>query len=386
MASSIHSSVHQYQVGNERVTVKGSDTLATFGTESYRVNWDVFDMKNASLKAIHFSSSKIRRIKNNLQNSVVVIRNSSNVKIAEIYSFQRGSIYASIAVKNLRAQATSYYVAFQLGSDPAHMAYLNCNSPVKTNTFTTQVGLRFSNNLIPSNGWSVTLGGIKVSWRNEMSTFHMGGIATNATATKVSLLFGPITLMKNETYSIDPIMSPQMPAPCPGCGGGGCSGTRPQLSSFQVTTAYSNKISGATNIQMSANIYTLGSGDTLKMYVVNALNGQWIQIKSWNPGSTGTYTETWSATPGVHSYFVSYVYNSYGVESMSSGHSFNVFTEFPSAGSNGNIIPGQTYSSAPVYNAEGSLVGYLTLQVTSDFDYPISTTSYPLMRLETSFL
>ncbi len=387
IASPIQSNVHQYQVGNEKVTIKGKNTFVTFGTESYRVNWMIFELQNASLKMIHFSSLKIRRIKNDLQNSVVVMRNSSNVKIAEIYSFQRGSIDVSIAVKNLRAQNTSYYIVFQLGSNPVHRVYLNGNSPLKIDTVATQVGRQPTNNLIPSNDWSVTLGGLKVSWRNEMSTFHIGGFSTNATASKVSLPFGPIALTRNETYTIDPILSPQMPVPCPGCGGGGESGTPPQLSSFQVSTTYSNTISGGTSIQMTANVNSLGSGgDTLKMYVVNALNGQWIQIRSWNPGSTGSYTETWSATPGVYSYFVGYIYNSYGGESMSSGHSFNVFTEFPSAGSNGNINPGQTYSSTPVYNSQGSLVGYLTLQSTSDFNYPISSTSYPYMRLETSFL
>jgi hypothetical protein len=387
MASPIQSNVHQYQLGNEKITIKGQNALVTFGAESYRVNWKIFELQNAILRMIHFSSLKIRRIKNDLQNSVVVMRNSSNVKIAEIYSFQRGSIDASIAVKNLRGQNTSYYIVFQLGSNPVHMAYLNGNSPLKINTVSMQVGQNSSYNLIPSNDWSVTLGSLKVGWRNEMSTFHTGGIATNATSSKVSLPFGPITLTRNETYTVDPIMSPQMPAPCPGCGGGGGSGIPPQLSSFQVGTTYSNTISRATSIQMTASVSSLDSGgDTLKMYVVNALNGQWIQIRSWNPGTTGTYIETWSATPGVYSYFVAYIYNSYGGESMSSGHSFNVFTEFPSAGSNGNIIPGQTYSSTPVYNAQGSLVGYLTSQVTSDFNYPISSTSYPYMRLETSFL
>lgn len=196
------------------------------------------------------------------------------------------------------------------------MAYLNGNSPLKINTVSMQVGQNSSNNLIPSNDWSVMLGSLKVSWRNEMSTFHIGGIATNATSSKVSLPFGPITLTRNETYTVDPMMSPQMPAPCLGCGGGG-SGTPPQLSSFQVSTTYSNTISGATSIHMTANVNTLGSGgDTLKMYVVNALNGQWIQIRSWNPGTTGAYPETWSATPGVYSYFVAYIYNSYGGESL----------------------------------------------------------------------
>ena len=140
---------------------------------------------------------------------------------------------------------------------------------------------------------------------------------------------------------------------------------------------------------MTVDVSSLGSGpDVLKMCVFNNMTNQNQQFYYKDISSTGQYTATWSAVPGSYCFFNANVYNSQTGcgESMSSGHSFNVYTEFPSAGSNGNTIPGQTYTSKPVYNSQGSLVGYLTLQATSNFNYPVSSTGYPCMKLETSFL
>lgn len=99
------------------------NTSVMFGTESYRVSWQIFELKNNIFKRIHFSSFKINRIKNSLQNSAVMTRNSSNVKIAEIYqNYQNGTW--QILEQALYAALTVLVTSESLGTG-AIMAALN---------------------------------------------------------------------------------------------------------------------------------------------------------------------------------------------------------------------------------------------------------------------
>ena len=343
--------------------------------------------------------SKINRIKNSYQNSAVMISNNSMVKVAEIFTFKKDAIDASIAIKNLNKGNTTYIVVFELETKHHSIAYLHGNNAIKLNMHGSS-NSRVINRLIPSGNSGLSMGHVKVGWQNDISLFHLGVLSTNSIETKASLPFGPVKLASNETYTVDPSIKPTVAHICAcsgggggggsgGSGGGGSSSTPPTLSSFKIDTSYDNTIQGKTQIKMTADVSSLGSGpDVLKMCVFNNMTNQLQQFYYKNIGSTGQYTATWSATPGSYCNFNANVYNSntYCGESMSSGHHFNVYTEFPSAGSNGNTIPGQTYASKPVYNSQGSLVGYLTLQATSNFNYPVSSTSYPCMKLETSFL
>jgi hypothetical protein len=140
---------------------------------------------------------------------------------------------------------------------------------------------------------------------------------------------------------------------------------------------------------MTADVSSLGSGpDVLKMCVFNNMTNQLQQFYYKDISSIGQYTATWSAAPGSYCNFNANVYNSntYCGESMSAGHHFNVYTEFPYSGENGKCYPGQTYKSSPIYNTSGDLVGYLTLQMTTNANFPVHSDCYSTIYLTTSFL
>ncbi len=387
--------IHQYNYGNEKIILHGNKIFIDFNNHIYKVNWNVVNVKQSGLTKVKFSTYKINRIKNNYQNSIVLINSNSILKSAEIFTFKKNSIDASIAIKNLENKNATYIVTFELETRHHNIIYLTGNNSIKINM--ENHSLNVVNKIIPSGYSRLSMGNLKIGWQNDLSLFHFGVVSTSSTASKTLLPFGPITLLSNETYTIDPSIEPAVPHICACSGGGGGSGgsggsssssTPPTLSSFKMDTTYDDTIQGKTNIKMTADVSSLGSGpDVLEFYVFNDMTNQLDQFYSRDISSTGEYTVTWSANPGIYSFFTADVYNSntHCGESMDAGHSFNVYTEFPYSGENGKCYPGQTYKSSPVYNSNGNLIGYLTLQATGSH-HPMDKNSFPEMCFTTSFL
>ena len=388
----IHSNIYQYNSGNEKVIFHGNQVSIGFGKNTYRVKWNVMTVAKSGLSNINFSAYKINRIKNNYQNSAVMISNNSMVKVAEIFTFKKDAIDASMAIKNLNKGNTTYIVVFELETKHHNIAYLHGNNAIKLNMHGSS-NSKVINRLIPSGNSGLSMGHVKVGWQSDISLFHLGVLSTNSMESKASLPFGPIKLASNETYTVDPSIKPAVAHICAcsggGGGGGGSSSTPPTLSSFKIATSYDNTIQGKTQIKMTADVSSLGSGpDVLKMCVFNNMTNQLQQFYYKDISSTGQYTATWSAVPGSYCNFNANVYNSQTGcgESTSAGHHFNVYTEFPYSGENGKCYPGQTYKSSPVYNTSGDLVGYLTLQMTTNANFPVHSDCYQIMHLTTSFM
>ncbi len=390
-----NSNTYQYHYGNEKVIFHGNHAYIGFNKNIYRVKWNVMMVNKSGLSSMNFSAYKINRIKNNYQNSAVMISSNSMVKVAEIFTFKKGAIDASIAIKNLNKENTTYIVVFELETKHHSIAYLHGNNAVKLNMHGSS-NSNVINRLIPSGNSGLSMGHIQIGWQSDIPLFHLGVLSTNSMETKASLPFGPVRLANNETYTVDPSIRPAIVHICACSGGGGGSGggsgsssTPPALSSFKIDTLYNNTIQGKTQIKMTADVSSLGSGsDVLKMCVFNSMTDQNQQFYYKNIGSTGQYTATWSASPGIYSFFTANVCNPQTGcgQSTTAGHHFNVYTEFPYSGENGKCYPGQTYKSSPVYDAAGNLVGYLTLQATTNANFPVHSNSYPIMHLTTSFL
>jgi len=173
----------------------------------------------------------------------------------------------------------------------------------------------------------MTMGHVKVNWQDEMSIFHVGSVSTNPLSSSLILPFGPITLMGNETYSIDPVIRPSIIhiCACSGGGGGGGSGggsggggSPPGGTTIDGVTP--NVITPGNSVVITANADSTGSGGvTLYLDVYNETIGSWtnniasayvgsstgiVSIK-WTDGQDGTSLYDWSEIRV-------YAHNSYG--------------------------------------------------------------------------
>ncbi|MHB8396072.1 MAG: hypothetical protein ACYDAZ_01925 [Thermoplasmataceae archaeon] len=392
-ARSDTSSSTVYRYGNEVVKFSGSQSYIGFGNSLYPVSWNIYEINpgaifapltNGSASLLmkeKFNNTITKRVQNGLQDSAVMVRWNNNVKIAEIFSFINGGIDASIAVQNLLTRNATYVTTFLLKTNHNDRAYENGYSG-GTVIFPASSKAIFAP--IVSGAWSIDDQHITISWESEMSLFHGGMMESTNLSNMESLPFGPFTLSPNETYSIDPRISPDLIV-----GGGGGGGPVPPEVSLSVGS-YNNTIAGGTAITLKADVYNSGGSlnNGVEIYAITSYDGQQslLSIGGKNVGATGSYTVTWSTTPGNYTGFEAVATGTGGSTTVQAGHAFGAYTSFPYLDANGILVnPDESQQTSAMYDSSGDLVGYMSIQMkatSADF----SSTGISTLTFESSFL
>ncbi len=288
LASPMNSNVHQYQVGNEKVVFDGKQIFVGFGNRTEKVQWRILSIDSNVIHILHFQKGSVNRIKNGAQNSAVFIEENSLVKVAEIFTFHRHSLDASIAIKNLAHNNMSFEAIFSLASHQ--------NKFISFKGFGISKSVELSNyqmSNIPGSAWAATMGNLQVNWAGETSLLQMGTVARNNSMDSLSLPFGPIQLIRNETYTIDPVIEPLMPTPCPSCGGGGGGSTGPTSPSVSSESISQQYVGPGQSTSIGAYVNTGGSA---------TVNFEFYQFGTWNSAyseyetTSTTYSHTFSYT------------------------------------------------------------------------------------------
>ncbi|MHB8358712.1 MAG: hypothetical protein ACYDCP_04330 [Thermoplasmataceae archaeon] len=334
--------------------------VITMGDHSYHVSWTVYMINNTHLKKMHLTNISYERIDSKYQNSAILRENNSYISLAEIFSFGT-AMDASIAVKNLMKVNETYEIMFHLKSGNHHSTFsMNGNDP-QTGSITSGSALPGTGYaMIPSGDWSINMGHVNVNWQNEMSIFHVGSVATDTVSSSVNLPFGPVTLMGNETYSIDPVIKPEIivHCACSGGGGGGGSGgggNPPGLSTIDGLST--NMVLPGKSITVSANVNNVGSGGVvLYLQAYNESSSTWHIITSVYVGSSTSPANLIWIDNGVGgskydwSQVRVYASNNYGSGSVSSTKTIYSYYNSP-------------LSSIKVYSSNGSSVGTIVNSV-----------------------
>jgi hypothetical protein len=270
-----------YNFGGQKVAFTGDHVTISMGHHSYHVSWRVYMVTGAHLKQMHLTNISYRRIDTKYQNSAILRENNSYISLAEIFTFGT-AMDASIALKNLMKANETYEIAFHMVSENHHSKFqLNGNYPMMDSLNENSMNPETGDAMIPSGDWSMTMGHVKVNWQDEMSIFHVGSVSTNPLSSSLILPFGPITLMGNETYSIDPVIRPSIIHICACSGGGG--GSPP--SGAAIGTYTDHAYPGQT-IYVNSSISSPGSGgNTWYLEAYNYTSGIWETLESASPGS-----------------------------------------------------------------------------------------------------
>ena len=361
-----HSSPMVYRYGNEVVEFNGQNTYVGFGNSLYPVSWSIFrlnahpggynpDLSLGSLLSTeNFTHHMGRRILNASQNSAVMEKWNHNVRIAEIFSFLPDGIDASIAIENTGNSSGTF-----IGQFGMHTLY-HANAQIGGFSSTT-VNTRWSpvTTIVPihSDQWSLSEGHVSVNWAVESSIFHAGVLAVNTSGDSIELPFGPVSIAVNDTYSIDPIIRPDMPI---GGGGGGSYQPFEYLSGLSVVNATSGNPYNA-----------IFGGDTLLKFSVHYDGSRWPSspvVKfdgisqggslypispGFSGGGSGTITWTWAAQPGYYQGFAASATYATPVKYFRSAM---VYTNFPYYEQGKPVVFPDAVGSGDYYNSNGNFI------------------------------
>lgn len=315
-----------YSYGNEMVRFQGVNAAVGFGENTYPVSWKIYRSVQtgattgtetagfSSLQPIleNFSNYQTVRIANDQQNTAGILLWNRDVKAAETCSFTSQRIDSSISVTNLNHYNETFIAVFsiQQKSDPASIV----SGFTYSNIFHGP-GVANSVYAVPSSSWGIRQGNLSMTWINEIPIFNGGLLYSGQNTIITSLPFGPFSLVPNETYSIDPIISPDSITPPHGGGGGGGGGTTSMgvyFSNLNVMEANGiafgtgSVIDGDKLIQFSVD-YSATSSTAFDVYFVgissSGANVQFSTPVSTSGSETGTVTVTAPAIPGFYTGF-----------------------------------------------------------------------------------
>ncbi|MHB1662754.1 MAG: hypothetical protein ACYCSG_02830 [Thermoplasmataceae archaeon] len=232
---------HQtFRVGNEIISIQGNTVKIGFGSNLTTVSWDIYMIQGEKAVKLHLHWEGVHRIISAYQDSVVLRQGNSLLKVGEMFSFYKNQINSNLILTNLADKNETFIALFSLTSPDHSREFLGQGLHQGFNLTANQTNPSVSS-LIPKNYYVMEENGLSVSWRQELGIFHAGITQQTQRGSSLGLPFGPITLQSNETYAIDPVISPMMFTGPPGGGGGGggtCPGGYvPPMSSFPVNAS-----------------------------------------------------------------------------------------------------------------------------------------------------
>ena len=303
-----------YTWGNETVVLQGINATVVLGGNSYPVLWKIYRSVQPGVLSQpileNFSNYQTVRIINDQQNTAGIMLWNKDVRVAETYSFATQGIDSSISITNLNHYNETFTAVFsiQQHSDPVSIVSGFTNSEILHGA-----GAANSVYLVPASSWEIRQGNLAISWINEESIFNGGIFYSGQNSVITSLPFGPVSILPNETYSIDPIISPGVSTPPHNEGGnGGAMTVGVNFSNLNVMEANGialdsgSVIDGDRVIQFSVD-YSATSGTAFNVYFLGiSSSGAYVPFSTQVSTAgleSGTLTVTAPAIPGFYTGF-----------------------------------------------------------------------------------
>lgn len=238
-ASSVHSASNAYKYDGMTISIMGSEAQVVLNDQVLYVSWVIDKITSTGIAAMNIQPFSVERVNDTHQNSVILILRGTDLKVAEIFSFEnQGYIDASISLENTGNVTSSYTATFLTHAPRTGQLY---SSGFRGNYYNTPYSTNSTVYSIASGSWSASTGDVTVSWANEVSLFHAGAMEATPSNDIICIPFGPVTLVNSQTYFIDPEITPvysqartlltsnnvankplvRCCLPCSDCGGGG---------------------------------------------------------------------------------------------------------------------------------------------------------------------
>lgn len=198
------SKAQTFAQGNEFVTVKGNSVQLGIGGIPFESYWVLYQVTSNGSSEVNLNIVSVNRIINGSQDSVVVIETAHYVKVAEIYTFYKSQIDASIAITSFANSTATFLANFMISAPHQNQMY---SQGSKISTFNSSSQGSAVTSLLSSKNTDISNHNYSVNWQGESNIYRGGIFSSNLYQDTLLLPFGPIALVHNETYSIDPAIS-----------------------------------------------------------------------------------------------------------------------------------------------------------------------------------
>ncbi len=234
--------IQSYSAYGQTVSFIDQQPVVSFGSghTEYPVSWNILQINTGNTQITHtttpfvtsgnstismntFTHYRTSRINDSSQDSAQLIQCSNSTQSASVFFFHKYTLSSSLAWKNKHKYNQTYMIDFTIITPYCNTFQVGGNG-VHNMTMINSTGI------IPSSCVDLQIGGVNLYWMPDASLFHGGIIEQKDHHDVVVIPFGTVTLVSNETYSIDPDMEPAPmigPGPVHKSGGGGGGGTSP---------------------------------------------------------------------------------------------------------------------------------------------------------------
>ncbi len=339
-----------YNSNNNGVVFSGNDPYIKLNNQYYPSQWSVLN-KNSNRERLNTLNS--RSINNRVQNSAVETLKNNNISVAYIYSFYGSGVHASVAIKNLNNSTANYTVQLNVILPSNNVMEISNNHSINKH-FNHINGMNVMN--IKRTYNPLLFGNVMV---NPLNSIPSSTVIVKDSNYAVLNMQYHITLTKNETYTIDPVIKP-MRLPGGGGGGGSCY-PPPGISNEHVN---SNTILPGQKLTLTAKI------DTFPSYDVGTTD---IYFQYYNGDTWNNYHSTYVS--GTHC--ISYTLDS-GYLSENHVNAVRVMASNSFGKGYGSAISINGYSYIPasrnttIYNSNGVAVGGFSSGISTPSVYGIS--------------
>lgn len=201
-SSSAEVSALSYSFYGQSITHVDHGAQVKINGHEFTQTWSVFSLQNNTPIKQHFSGLQEKLYKSGSSVSQLFISNNSNYKSLMIYTESANTNEQTLVLQNLNSINSTFIAEYTIKlPGPLHNYHerTSYGSSLPIN-WQSNSGEIFS--IIPSSVSGLSLGKEGVSWAAAMSDFSAGFISLNSHT--LTLVFGPVTLVHNESYTIDP--------------------------------------------------------------------------------------------------------------------------------------------------------------------------------------
>lgn len=198
-----------WDLGGYSVTIeKTGMAKLLIGSSVFKQSWKVGTIDHGLFQFLTLVADKIYYINNTHQKSVVreLTTNNGSVRINEIYSFINGGIDQSVTISNFGKVNISVIALYSVQIPNSHTVYSQGPFESQKLSLPSNSGSQ-SINLINHDTSALISDGYSVSWLSSMALFTMGAVDMQSYGDTVKLPFGPISIVQNETFTIDPTIT-----------------------------------------------------------------------------------------------------------------------------------------------------------------------------------
>ena len=192
-------------VGHDLISVSNGQASVGFSSHTRNVSWDIYELNGNQVSKVNLHVYSVKEYTSTYGPSIGLLLRGDHIQVGELYIMYKGIIDSLISFENLNRDSTTYTAVFNM-----YLGHANSVSLYGAGGSVANVGMLNSttiNFLLPRTNYGVRANSLSINWMQEGSLFHGGVLKNYFGSSDIELPFGPVTLVSNQSATIDPLIS-----------------------------------------------------------------------------------------------------------------------------------------------------------------------------------